>query len=393
MHLLLAMRTTLWITLSFVVSIGRAQTVWYPPNGADLTSWIAQAAPGDILQLASGHPSFTLNKGLTLVGPSGVLVTGGGPFLQPPSIHVAVPAGQQARLVDLSLAGVSTGYAILMSQVVTSGNVSIERLTMQDGLVSLGAGSVLMQDCQLTGSFGGTAVVSIQGATCEITSSTVTGGNSTSSFQGGGAQVAVDLFGGTLVASHMVATGGSSPLSLGPGQPALRTTGGTAFLTDCTLTGGAGAAPVAGTQGSPALQAAGGVSVARTNLVSGLNVLGVSTGFQQAPQMIGLALSSAPRRGQAFTASATTSGGQLLGIVGGMVGTLNVVPAIVEPLLGQPQDLVTLVVSIPTAGVPVTANVTVPNQTALFGVGVWLQAIQLAGSEIRASAAAGGTIL
>lgn len=79
------MRPTFLIALLFTVSIGRAQTVWYPPYDADLTSWIAQAAPGDILQLAGTHPNFTLNKGLTLVGPSFIH---GGSFPNPSGSYI-----------------------------------------------------------------------------------------------------------------------------------------------------------------------------------------------------------------------------------------------------------------------------------------------------------------
>ncbi|MBL8736321.1 MAG: hypothetical protein JNL12_07850, partial [Planctomycetes bacterium] len=48
-----------------------AQTTWVVPNQADLTSYIAQASPGDTLLLGAQHSGFVLDKGLTLRPQSG----------------------------------------------------------------------------------------------------------------------------------------------------------------------------------------------------------------------------------------------------------------------------------------------------------------------------------
>lgn len=386
------MRQTFLFTLLAAVSVGRAQTVWHPPNDADLTTWIAQAAPGDILQLASTHPNFTLDKGLTLLGPSFIHGVPFGPLASGSYVAVSVPAGQQARLVGLTLDSAATGYSIAPALLSTTGDVSLESVSVHQGKLTAGPGVVWLQNCTLVGLYGVTATaLELQGASCVMSACAVTGGSINLQF-GGSAGPAIAQAGGLLVASHVTAVGGAAPIPLGPGQPALLQGSGVAFVTDSSLAGGAGAAPAAGMQGGNAIQTAGSVSVARTTLVDGANALAPSTGYQLAPQMVGMTIAGFPARGQSFTATAKTSGGQLLGIVGGFGNTLQSVPPIVEPLFGTPQNLVTLALAIPVAGVPVTATVAVPNQVSLFGVGVWLQALQLAGSEIRASAVVGGTI-
>lgn len=381
------------LILTATASVLGAQTVWYPPNDADLAPWIAQAAPGDILQLASQHPNFTLNKGLTLVAPSsgssfihGVAL---GPLITASNIVVNVPAGQRALLSGVSLSAASTGYTLLPAQISTVGDVSLEGVQVGGGAVVLGAGVVLLQNCNLTGPVTYSAL-RIQGATCCIANSVVTGGNG-SIYGGGGPAVAITVASGSLLASHVDATGGSG-LVFPFGKAALDVSAGIAFVTDCILTGGAGTAAVAGLEGGHAIESTGTVSVARTTLTDGAFAIGPSTGYQIVPQMVGLGLSAFPTRGQSFTVTASTGGGQLLGIVGGFDYAMGTVPPIVEPLFGQPQNLVALALAIQPIGAQVAATVAVPNVAALFGVGVWLQAIQVAGGEIRASAVVGGTI-
>ena len=69
----------------------------------------------------------------------------------------------------------------------------------------------------------------------------------------------------------------------------------------------------------------------------------------------------------------------------------DVLPApFVEPVFGG--QWIALVLAVPAPAAQVPANVAVPNDAALSGVEVWLQAVQLAGAQIRASAVVGGTI-
>jgi hypothetical protein len=51
-----------------------------------------------------------------------------------------------------------------------------------------------------------------------------------------------------------------------------------------------------------------------------------------------------------------------------------------------------LALAVPGPGAQVPATIAVPNLPTLFGADVWLQAVQLAGSTIRASTAVGGAI-
>lgn len=142
-----------------------------------------------------------------------------------------------------------------------------------------------------------------------------------------------------------------------------------------------------------ALDSAGTVSIARTTLTDAVGALGTSTGYQQVGQMVGMHCPTPPSLGNPLIATARAGDSQeLLGIVGGFDRTANFVAAIVEPLFGVPSQLLTLALAIPAPSAPVPLTVPVPNVPALVGTELWLQALQLAGGEIRASTVVGGVI-
>jgi hypothetical protein len=109
--------------------------------------------------------------------------------------------------------------------------------------------------------------------------------------------------------------------------------------------------------------------------------------------MVGMSASGPPTRGSSFTATATAGSSQdLLGIVGGFDATLATVPPIVEPLCGDPTQLIALLIAFPAPAAAVPFAVVVPNVAALIGFPVWLQAVQLDSGAIRASTVVGGVI-
>jgi hypothetical protein len=190
-------------------------------NSTDLPAAIAAAAPGDVLVVKPGNYSgFTLSKGLTIVGESGVNVT--------PAVTIAnVAAGEVAVLSRIALrrANVfdcvgavvidqstflssvppSAFYAPAMVQVRTSADVRFQRCEIRGtrgitngGLQSGGgvalaavASRVELTGCQVFGGdgstlpdcsgatpgWGATAVYCSQSSRVHIALSSVTGGN------------------------------------------------------------------------------------------------------------------------------------------------------------------------------------------------------------------------
>ena len=61
-------------------------------------------------------------------------------------------------------------------------------------------------------------------------------------------------------------------------------------------------------------------------------------------------------------------------------------------MFDNPAQWIVLVATVPAPGAAVPYAVPVPNVASLHGVDVWVQAAQLAATEIRASVLVGGTI-
>ncbi len=383
MHLLLALALLLGVMLGDL----RAQTVWTVPNGADLTPFISQASPGDILQLGASHPSFVLNKGL-VIQTAGTTIQGslGGPWWLGGTVQVSVPTGQRASLERLSLPSGSDGYSIYSGSLILQGNVVVADVTV-DGFVQVNGGCCILQRLDVWN-----GMLQVTTGLCEITHSVLRGRNS-----GGwppyGNTRAVEQTGGMLVASRVTATGGHASPYFTNHQAAVRVVGGSAFFTDCNLTGGDGFD--VWSTGAPALIGNGALAIARTTLTSGTSLSGstASSGFAPVPTMVGMDCAAAPVRGSSLVVVATAGSSQgLLGIVGGYDATPKTIAPIVEPLFGMPSQLVALAIALPAPGAQVAHVVTVPNLAILSGSEVWLQAVQLDGAQIRASTVVGGTI-
>jgi hypothetical protein len=175
--------------------------------------------------------------------------------------------------------------------------------------------------------------------------------------------------------------------------PGIRWLAGAAYVTDCTVTGGdAGGWPQLG-PGAPAV--AGIANVARTNLIPGQGqpVGGPSAGVVPAPTMVGIRRIGVPMQGSTFTvvADAGSSNGLLAILVSFQLEEFLIQP-LVEPLLLGLGPFIVLNLQVPAAGTTVSGSIAVPTTASLVGSDVWLQAIQLTGSSIRASASVGGTI-
>jgi hypothetical protein len=360
------------------------------PNGAAVDSYIAQASPGDVLQLGAQHPSFQVTKGVVIVGqPGGTTITGPLPGGQ---IQVAVPAGQRASLSRLSLpSGGMSGFFVDGSLFLQSGQCHVEDVTV--AFVRVVDGVHILQRVTAGG-----VPMNISGGLCVMSQVTLIGRNA-SGLPTDSSRPALVQSGGTLVASRLTATGGNG-LDLGfmthAASPGVQILGGSTFLTDSSVTGGAGSfGPFGAAPGAAALVGTGGnVQVARTALTPGAVGSGTpSSGFQTVGAMVGMRIDAAPTRGATFQVTATAGDSLgLLVVVGGFHAIPNNVPPVVEPLFGIPADLVPLTWALPAAGANVACSVAVPNAAQLFGADVWLQAIQLTPTDIRASAVVGGAI-
>lgn len=364
-----------------------AQAVWIVPDTTSVDAVIAQAAPGDVIQLAATHPPFTINKGVEVVGAAGGTTIS---YNQPPnfpgpgSIVVAVPAGQRASLrgvlVDEMYFGGNTAEGFLE---LISGQCEVSEVGV-GGPIRVRGGNHVLQRITYPGTW-----LDQSGGVCSVADSTFHAVYRVSSPFGWGG-VGVRQTGGVLLASQvsMRGTDGNGPDSAWPGMQA---TGGTAYLTDCTLQGGevgfAWFPPAA-----PALVGNPNVHLARATLTDGVGAP-PSSGYAVEPAMVGMSCQGVPTLGASFTATATAgTSQQALGIVGSFDATPSTASPFVEPLYGIPGSQVSVVVAFPAAAATVSATVSVPNVLALRGVTVWLQAAQIDGAVIRASALVGGTI-
>ena len=395
------MRAPLLAVVTLFATNSAAQTVWTVTNGANLPATIAQAAPGDIVLLATGTTltaAFTLNKGLTLIG---VTQTAIGLFSYPgsPVTTINIPPGQRARLVGLDFTGITASHSVRVD-----GDVAFEHCMFDLGYTVIGqmtAGSnVRLHHCTSRGGWIATPYYSYGAGRMQVYNALVALVDCT--LEGSPAWVyplhpgpffynataGLEAWDSTIVASRCSFTGGSRYYT-GPtqGAPGIDARGNTSvFLTDCTLTAGNG------TPGGAALAAptaTGFAQYARTTLIGG-----TTTGNAVAvPELVGIGIDHGLVRGQTSTVTATAgSSQQLLAIVGGFDGTASTNPLVPEPVYGVGAGLSTLVFAIPAPGANVPYSIAVPNVVGLLGVELWFQACQLAGANVRASAVVGGVV-
>lgn len=364
-----------------------AQTIWTVPAGAPLEPTIALAAPGDILQLGQSHPTFVLDKGLVVLGPSEIFDFSGTTSLQ-------IPAGQSAHLVDLNFPPDYSTSTPAGSTVRVAGNATLEDCQIFGSAapiysaLDILSGSVALLRCELqAAAFGAEAMHVSSGivtmSDCELTGLSASLGSGP--IGGNLSGEAMRVLGGTVVASACELRGGRGANAAGYGHPspALVNTGGSVFLSDCVVEAGIPAFQSTGV--APILGAA---RVARSTL-GGSPSLGVVID----DSMVGMNIDAPLRLGLTATATATAGDQlQLLAIVGGFEFSAATYAPFVEPLFGQPAQLVVLTLALPAAGATVSWPLSVPAIPGLIGAGVWLQAIQFDSAEIRASAVVGGVV-
>jgi hypothetical protein len=381
-----------------------AQTSW--SMGApwtDLGAVIAMAAPGDIVRLNGREfPPVVLNKGLTVLGPGRIRAAS-----IVASTTVAVPAGQQAHFVEVDFEPFPLFGGT--HSVDVTGTATFEQCTFGAGQPSnvIANGTVLLRDCALvdgTPSGGQTPCggIAVLGGLCSLVDCTILGGDAV--FSAGlptyvvPSTPAVRVQGGALYASHCVIAGGDGYVNAvfggpAPGSPGVVVTNGSALLTDCAVRGGSSPAPLAGATG---LAGNANTQHARTTLAGGLGATtgAVSSGGVVSRQQLpGLRVSARFALGQPTWV--TVDVGSAQGPLGVLVGFDPVVathPLVLGPFLAPAAGLHTLLATVPPPFSTVGGALNVPNQPALVGLGVHVQAFQFDGVTIYASAPAVGVV-
>jgi hypothetical protein len=257
---------------TLVMAALSAQTM--VPAGADLQSFINTASPGDVLQLApSGtYDNFTLDRGLTILGPASIRAT------QPTnSTAIAPPAGQYARLVDLTfLGGTSAGPN---ARIETNGSATFERCVIggnrfQPAAVRIPTGGQIVFDtCQIDAALATPALLVEAGADVQVVSSTIRGGGGLfTKIVNLAPQTAIQST-GSVVVSHSDVVGGNAISIFGPAgipAPAIVSSGvGQVWITDSNVVGGSGIA------GAPALSGAT-FRHTRSTIQGGLNQISMT---------------------------------------------------------------------------------------------------------------------
>lgn len=386
-----------------------AQTTWVVPNGADPDIYIAQASPGDTLQLSSQHPGFTLDKGLTVIGPADIRHDT--PPFNDISVYCTIPAGQRARFVGLRFLGfLSTTGPGAGGDVHVDGEVSFEDCVWYTQYVNgvavaaaltVSSGAVEIVRCTIGAAYQTTAL-NLTGGHCSIADSVLDGANFLSGFSFV-PKPAIRQTAGSLVASRVTARGGYGGSNFQgsfinfDAAPAMAQTGGVARFSDSTFQGGGQGSIFSLAKAAPALNGYGQVHVARCQLVDGTSTQGLTgpnTGDVPDPAMVGVSMTMPLRRAQSYSVVGTA--GSSLGLFA-TIGTFDLAMTqgapLVEPLYGTLGSHVVLTLAAPAAGQQVATNGSVPNAPSLVGATVWFQCLQLDGAAVRLSPVTGGTIL
>jgi hypothetical protein len=337
-------------------------------------------------------PPIVLGKGLTVLGPGRIRAAS-----LVASTTIAAPAGQKAHFVEVDfepfpLFGGTHNVSI-------TGAATFEQCTFGAGQPSnvLANGTVLLRGCDLVDGTpsGGQAAcggITVTGGLCSLVGCTILGGDAVFS-----AALPTYVVPST-PASHCTIEGGAGYVNAVFGGPAagslgIVVTNGSALLADCDVHGGSSPAPLAG-----ATALAGNTSTlhARTVLTGGLGATTgtVSTGAVVSRQELpGLRTSARFALGQTTYVAVDVGSAQgPLGVLVGFDPTMATHPLVLGPFLASPGGLSTLFVAVPAPFSTVSGTLNVPNQPALVGLGVYLQAFQFDGVTIFASAPTGGVV-
>ncbi|MCA8948746.1 MAG: hypothetical protein KDE27_04545 [Planctomycetes bacterium] len=384
-----------------------AQTVWSAEGNTgtnNLTTVLAQVAPGDIVELVPGtgtFPPFTLNVGIELIGPGQVVG----------DVVLTIPAGQRMRVADVDFLVQGP------DRVSTTGDVAFEHCTFDPGTplansawlnLAIASGTVFMRDCDSLAYLSGGGVSVSGGALCCITDCRFEGGNawlqSPTTPVGYAGHPALLVYSATVIASHLTAIGGDTNCALLPAESLASAAievwpAATLRLSDSVATGGIGwfnANFCAPQSGANAIDSAGTAIVSRCTLTGGAGYGGPNLpthgNVTFSTELVGLTLDQGFALGQTTTATADAlATPRLLAIVGGFDATPGTVAPVNGPVFGvggQPFVLAALTISSGQLSRPIV----IPNLAALRYAEVWIQAFQLAGSVVEASPAAGGLV-
>jgi hypothetical protein len=393
------MRSTFAPVLLALATAAPAQTVWnMGAPWTDLAAVLTAAAPGDVVRLNGlTFPPFALTKGLNIVGPG---------TIQPPSFPgpvqstLTIPAGQQARLVDVEFAPlvIAFGLGFTPHSVVADGSITFDSCRFRQGQPCnlTTSGSVLLHRCQVLGDpfnvwpqpVGG---MQVQSGLCSLVDCTIAGGNSV--FQPAwpysiASTPALRVNGGTVLASRTNFTGGAGAnlgvFGVSAGSSGVVVTAGSCSLADCTVTAGNSPSAIS----PPSLAASVTTFVARTTLAAATGP--ASSGpVQQEPELVGIGLDLPLQLGQTSTFTAIAGSTNLLAILAGFDGDAYTHPVVLDPFVGSPAQHVLLTLDLPNAGSSVPRAIVVPNASTLVGFGLYVQAFQLVATGLRASAAVG----
>ena len=372
-----------FIAILTVTATALAQQTWTVPTGADLTSYIAAATPGDTLSLGGTHPPFTLTKGLHLngYGTQIVPVQGG-----PTSTTIQIPAGERASLSRITFG----------SNTVVRGDVVVE--SCNSGAFAIASGTVLVRNSQFNGY--GSVPLQVSGGTCSLVGCSVVGNDADGS---GSVNSAPGLrqTGGILWVSDCLVQGGSIGdrfgAPFGNSQPAFVSAGGQAFVVNSTLAGGDGT-NYFGTllYGSPAIFAGNQVQFARCSLAWGAvpNQGSPAGNALAVPDLVSIRTTGFPNMNFAFQVSAIAGASQqMLVLASSLQPTATAHPLAAQPVLGGGNGLVVeRVLLTPAPGGALTSSFVIPFSPALLNTCISWQAFQWTGTLVQASPIVGVVI-
>lgn len=378
--------------------LAMAQSTWVVPTGADLTSYIQAATPGDTLVLGAEHPSFFLNKGLNLIG-NGTQIM---PRSANDTTQVVVPTGQRASLHQLTVGIVWMPLIgdYWNNSLVLSGDVLMQSCQASSYLapVRVNAGNVQLRDCTMLGAFGSAGLILI-GGTCSLVGSAVYGANGANGLTNYDGGPGILVLGGNLWISGSQVDGGDVGYVGGDPsllcKPALVVNGGTVQVAGSTLRGGDGAwGYYSNTYGSPAIQVFQGVvNQARNTLTLGYGPIGSGPTVGNVlpePRLVGIRSTGTLALGATFTVQSTAGSAQMpLVVAANLQSNVGMHPLVAQPVLDGNGLVVQTLAAAPTPGAVVSSTTTIPNLVALRGVCVSWQAFQWTGGLVQASAIVG----
>ncbi len=401
MHLRLAIRDV--ALAAFLAAVGTAQTVWNVPAGNPIQPVVDGASPGDIVVLTPGatYATFTLNKGLTVIGPATI----GTPTGFPAQVF-DIPAGQVGRLIDTIVEPPvpPLGFPGFTTEV-RGGVMAFEGCTFRNSPGTFAAlrsasARVVLDHCVVDGSIG--VAQTFGNATCAFAAEDSDVVATNCDFLGpAGAFFSVPGVGirftgaGSLHLSHCTVLGGAAGglVAEFPPQSAIWSTV-PAWITDSTITGGDGGSAF---PGAPGITTTAATEVARSTISAGSGFLpspATDGPVTTNPQLLGVRSSNPTTVGGPLTITFTADQAGI-GITA-LASEIGLVPPVSIPVLAQPLWATSLFVagSLTTDATGEAAlAVTVPNAPGLQFESFDFFGARIAGAQVQLSPVVPVTVL